>query len=133
MKYLRKKPQNYLTMTPIRNIHEFNDIEGKITLLIPKFKREWLRKWLIPKHKSSHFRIHLDQTGSHIWRMINGQRTVEEICLEMHNILQNEETPATYIEERVTIFMTDLYKKKFILFESQESRDRNQDIMSNRG
>jgi len=120
MTHFNKKPQNYLTIVPIRNTQEFNDIEGKITLQIPKFKHRWLRKVLVPKHKSSHFRVHLDETGSHIWRLINGKRTIEAICLELGNIMQNAEKPMEYTEERVTIFMTDLYKKKFILFESQD-------------
>jgi hypothetical protein len=113
----KKKPQNYLTMIPVRNVQVFDDIEGKITLLIPKFKPVWLRKWLIPKHKSPHFRIHLDETGSHVWRLINGKQTIEKICLEMSQVLQREERPVDQIEVRITTFMTDLYKKKFIFFE----------------
>jgi len=112
----KKKPQNYLTMIPVRNVQVFDDIEGKITLLIPKFKSVWLRKWLIPKHKSPHFRIHLDETGSHVWRLINGKQTVEKICLEMSQVLQREGNPTELTDERVTTFLTDLYKKKFIVF-----------------
>ncbi len=103
-------------MIPVHNVQEFNEAEGKITLLIPKFKHERLRKWLIPKHKSSFFRIHLDETGSHIWRLINGKRTVEEICFEMSGIHQREEKAIEHIEERITQFLTSLYKKQFIIF-----------------
>jgi hypothetical protein len=115
----KKKLQNYLTMIPVHNVQEFNETEGKITLVIPKFKHSWIRKTLVPKRKSTHFRIHLDESGSHIWRLVNGQRTVEQICSELNQILISEGKTTETIEERVTIFMTDLYKKKFIVFEQE--------------
>ncbi len=114
----KQDPQNYLSMVPSHNVKEFTDAEGKITLFIPKFKKEWMRKWLIPKGRSPHFRIHLDTVGSHVWRLINGRQTVEKICLKMNDILQSEGKPIDHTEERVTTFMTDLYKKKYIVFEN---------------
>ena len=113
---IQRKPQNYLSMVPVHNVQEFKETEGKITMLIPKFKHDWLRKWLIPKHKSPFFRIHLDETGSHIWQLINGKRTVEEICFEMRGIYQHEEKAIEHLEERITQFLTGLYKKRFIIF-----------------
>ena len=114
----KQNAQNYLSMVPAHNVKEFTEAEGKITLLIPKFKREWMRKFFIPKHKSLHFSIHLDAIGSQVWRMINGEQTVEEICLKVKDMLQSEGKPIDHAEERVTIFMTDLYKRKYIVFEA---------------
>jgi hypothetical protein len=105
-------------MIPKHNVQEFTDTDGKITLLIPKFKKEWMRKYLIPKRKSPHFRIHLDELGSKVWRIINGYLTVEDICLKIKDITQGEGKPLELIEERVTIFLSDLYHRKYIVFEN---------------
>ena len=113
----KEMPKNYLTMVPSHHVKEFTDIDGKVTLLIPKFKKEWMRKCLIPKHKTPHFRIHFDAIGSHVWRLINGRQTVEDICLKVNAKLQSEGNSIDHIEERVTLFMTDLYKRKYIVFE----------------
>jgi hypothetical protein len=101
-------------MIPVRNIREFNDVDGKITLLIPKFKHGWLRRWLIPRNKSPFFRIHLDETGSHIWQLIDGLSSVEEICLDISKLHRDEGKSVDQIEERVTQFLTSLYKKQYI-------------------
>jgi len=111
----KEKSKNYLTMVPSRIVKEFADEDGKVTLLIPKFKKKWIGKVLIPKRKSHHFRIHLDELGSHVWRTINGKLTVEEIILKINN-LTLEDKPLEHIEERITMFLTDLYKRKYIVF-----------------
>src|SRR6266568_5703104 len=77
MFFKKKQPENYLTFIPVRKIKEFSETEGKITLLIPKFKNEGLRKWLVPNHKSAHIKIHLDENGSNVWRLIDDRVTVE--------------------------------------------------------
>ena len=110
-----------MSMIPSHNVKEFTEAEGKITLCIPKFKKEWMKKYLIPKHKSPHIRIYLDNVGSHVWRLINGQQTVEEICLKVSDILQSEGKSIDHAEERITLFMTDLYKRKYIVFEESNN------------
>jgi Coenzyme PQQ synthesis protein D (PqqD) len=109
-------PKNYLALVPIRKIEEFNETDGKITLLLPKFRNKNLEHWLIPRKKSVHFKIHLDELGSQVWWLIDGNRTVASICSLLNDFLLNQNKPNTQLDERVTRFLTDLYKNDFICF-----------------
>jgi hypothetical protein len=110
------KQTNYMDMVPVRNVLEFSDKDGKITLLIPKFKSEWIRKWLIPEKRSKHFRIHLDEMGSKVWRLIDGQKNTEVICDQLGHADPADSNPENQIELRVTKFLSQLYKNRFIIF-----------------
>jgi hypothetical protein len=114
---LKNKPQpNYLDMVPVRNVQEFTEEEEKITLLIPKFKSAWLRKWLIPARRSKYFRIHLDTMGSNVWRLIDGHRNTAEICNLLKNNVNQDADTENQLELRVTNFLSQLYKNRFIVF-----------------
>lgn len=109
---MSKEAQNYLDLIPVRTVEEFSKEEEKITLLIPKFKSEWARKWLIPSRRSPYFKVHLDAMGSKVWELIDGKRNTGEICAIM-----GAETPDDeQLPLRITKFMTNLYKSRFIKF-----------------
>jgi hypothetical protein len=106
------KQQNYLDMIPVRNVTGMVRDGVCITLLLPKFKSALLRKWLIPARRSPHFRIRLDENGSAVWDLINGERNAGEIC----DILRSRGNAEDGLEERVTGFLSQLYRNRFILF-----------------
>jgi hypothetical protein len=113
MKLFKKKsPLNYLDMIPVRNISEFVKEDTKITLLIPKFKREWMRRFFIPHGKSKHIRLHLDENGTKVWELIDGINSVRVICDQ----LGKTETPDESIDLKVTKYLSQLYKSRFIIF-----------------
>jgi hypothetical protein len=104
---------NYLEMTPIRvHDHTFSD-DGRVTLIVPKFKRAFLRKWLIPPRRSQDFHIHLDELGSATWLEIDGHSTVKEICDRLMAKYGEKIEP---VERRVTKFLTLLYDQRYITF-----------------
>jgi hypothetical protein len=113
--FKRRKQINYLDMIPVRNVKDFTVEGGKITLLIPKFRNEWMNNWFIPGNRSKQFRIHLDETGSRVWQLIDGVKSVGAIC----DLLKGSDSTGTDqppgIEERVTRFLSKLYKNRFIL------------------
>ena len=116
MRFTKRTVQNYLELIPVRNVKEFTETDGKITLLVPKFKNEKFGRWFIPRRKSTHFRIHLDSMGSSVWNFINGKRTVNEICDLLEEQFNNNQS-IEQLEERVTHFLSELYKSRFITFE----------------
>lgn len=107
---------NYLDMTPVRLINDYSVENGQVVLRIPKFKKAWMRKWLIPDSKSSHFRIHLDANGSRIWQLINGNRNTNDICEQMSAIMNNENYRSEDLDTRITKYLSELYKNRFITF-----------------
>ena len=114
MFFKKRPPENYLSLTPIRVIKEFSENENKITLHVPKFKNERLRKFMIPGNKSPFFRIHLDEMGSNVWRILDDVSTVQTICDILKTKLESENNSIDQVEERVTRYLTDLYKNRFI-------------------
>jgi hypothetical protein len=110
-----KEPANYFDLVPVRKVTEFTDEDGKITLMVPKFKSKWLRTYLVPKKKSAYFRIHLDETGSKVWRLIDGIKNTGEICSILGDAAGENQPHPDDMELRVTRFLTELYKSRFIL------------------
>jgi hypothetical protein len=106
-----KKGVNYLDLTPFQ-IAAFDEEEGLVRILIPKFKMAFFQK-LIPKNKSPYIKLKLDEIGSATWHAINGQKKVGIIVEELSLHFGEKIHPA---EERVTKFMTQLYQYKFIGF-----------------
>lgn len=115
----RRQARNFLDMIPLRNVSEFTREGDRITLHIPKFKSRWMIKWFIPRRRSTHFRIHLDETGSKIWDLIDGNNDTREICRRMAEIV-NSEPARTNLELRITEFLRQLYKNRFIIFKQLE-------------
>jgi len=102
-------------MIPVRNVSEFTREGDRITLHVPKFKNPQMLKWLIPSRRSTHFRIHLDGTGSKVWDLIDGKRNTREICSRMEEMMPAESANENF-ELRITEFLRQLYKNRFILF-----------------
>ena len=110
--FKKKKPQyNLLELTPER-AKEFEEKEGIVTILIPKFKTEFFRK-LIPKSKPKDIRINLDELGSAVWKSIDGKKKVSDIVTELSNMYGEKIHPAA---ERIAKFLEEIYKHKFINF-----------------
>ena len=107
---------NYLSQIPLKKELDYTEADGKITLMLPRFKNEKFIQWFIPKRKPSHVKFHLDETGSEVWRSIDGTKPVEFICQEVKNHLENMGKPVNQIEERVTSFLTILSRNGFICF-----------------
>jgi hypothetical protein len=112
---LRKPPVNFLDMIPVRNVKEYSQEGEKITLFIPKFKSDWMRKWLIPSNRAKFFSIHLDEMGSRVWNLIDGETNTGDLCSKLRQLLQDEDTESQ-VELRVTEFLRQLFKNRFIVF-----------------
>lgn len=83
--------------------------EGAV-LSFPRFKRAWMRRFLLPKGMSPDIHVTLEEHGTAVWRMIDGRRTVQEIVDALAGHFQNEEGyPA-----RVTAYVMQLRKDGFV-------------------
>lgn len=103
-------------MIPVRNVQENIQEDSTVTLVVPKFKSKWMQKWLIPEKRSKHIRVHLDETGSKVWHLIDGVRNTCEIC----DLLAADSTEQTHSGNRtdiqVTEFLRQLFRNRFITF-----------------
>lgn len=102
---------NLLELTPVR-INEHEEVDGLINILIPKFKREFMKK-IIPKNKPKDIRVKLDELGSATWLAMDGNKTVFQIVEELRENFGEKIEPAV---ERVTKFINGLYGNNLLYF-----------------
>ena len=110
------KKANYLDLTPLRQMeHELRE-DGKVDLLMPRFKHPVWKRALQPHWKQEFIRIHLDEIGSAIWLQADGIINVHEICNRMQASHPEKLHPPAETERRVTQFLSLLYQQRYITF-----------------
>jgi hypothetical protein len=90
--------------------------DGKVDILMPRFKHPLLKRALQPKWKQEFIRIHLDEMGSAIWLQIDGIINVNEICIRIQAAYPEKLNPPEETEKRVTQFLSLLYQQRYITF-----------------
>lgn len=107
------KNANFLDLNPLaRHRHEIQD-DGMVKVLIPKFSGFPLGTFLQPRLKHPWMTISLDEHGTATWLLCNGNNQVRNICQSLRERFGKGIEPA---EERVTTFLSQLYKQKLITF-----------------
>lgn len=107
------KNSNTLDLTPFKLFSEEVDKELLVTVIVPKFKNELAKKFIVPKLKSADFRINLEKFGSAVWINIDGNNNIQEIINVVTEKFGNNLDQA---EERITKFIFQLYEQKLISF-----------------
>lgn len=108
-----KEKINLLDVIPCKAGHVLTENEGELSVIaFPRFKRAWMRKFLLPKGMSPYIRVRLEEHGTAVWNLIDGKRTVREIIQLLSEHFGNEEN----YDSRVTIFITQLRKDGFIRY-----------------
>jgi len=110
------KQLNFLDVTPVRICDQRVEEDGKITLVVPKFKNPKFNEWFLGR-RPKNFEIHLDKAGSQTWEFIDGKRNVSEIC----ELLEKDHVEESV--ERVTKFMTLLYEQRYITFKELQEKN----------
>ncbi|MGA3012946.1 MAG: PqqD family protein [Bacteroidales bacterium] len=110
------KKVNYLDLTPLRQM-EFDVLsDGKVDILMPRFRHPVLKRMLQPNWKQEVIRIHLDEIGSAIWLLIDGSGNVNELCSRLQAAYSEKLQPPDETEKRITQFLSLLYQQKYISF-----------------
>lgn len=108
----KNKTQNYLDNIPVKNqkIEWETDADGKVTLLIENngFFNKMAQR-LFGKPKTS--QIHLDENGSFVWLLIDGEKNIEEIGKK---VSENFGEKAEPLYERLSQFFKILESYNFI-------------------
>ncbi len=110
---MSKKNVNYLEFVPLRQIERYKtDENGVITLEIENkgvFNR--VAQKLFKKPKVSY--IHLDEMGSFVWPLIDGNRNITDIGVFVKNHFGEKAEP---LYERLAQYFRVLESYKFIKF-----------------
>lgn len=107
-----KEKINLLDVVPFRSEHVITEKEsdGTIVIAFPRFKYEWMRRFLLPKGMSPDIHVRLEEHGSAVWEQIDGKSTVREITEKLAVHFNNEEN----YESRVLAYFSRLQKDGFI-------------------
>ena len=83
---------NLLDTVPVQCGHITTEWEGEYAILsFPRFKYDWMRRFLLPKSMSADIHVKLEEHGTAVWRLIDGNRTVQEIISLLTDHFQNED------------------------------------------
>ncbi len=107
---------NLLDLIPVKKIEWKEREEGLVELLKPKFKRPFLKKYLLPYVKRPYYRIKLDAVGSFIWGLCNGKLSVKEIAKSLKAEFGDKVEP---LYDRLALFLQSLEKNRFIEFKEK--------------
>lgn len=100
-----------LDAVPVRCGHITTEREGEhVVLAYPRFKYEWMRRFLLPKGMSPDIHVKLEEHGTAVWNLIDGHRTVREIISLLAAHFEGEDNYAS----RVTTYVMQLGKDGFI-------------------
>ena len=108
-------PQRWHNVVATRNVEWEDGPEGGAVLLVPRFRKGPLAKWLQPKLKRPHIKVKLDEIGSFAWHMMDGRTPFYKLVEAMKEHFGERVEPA---DERLRKFMTILYKEKFVKLEA---------------
>lgn len=106
------KDDNFLDLIPIRTdkMKWHENEEGLIYIVIPR-KQALDRLVRLFKKTPDQMRVDLDKIGSGAWKLMDGDRSIGEICTLMLEAFGDEVNP---VYERVGTYINILRNNKFI-------------------
>jgi hypothetical protein len=103
-------------MIPLRQMEFETREDGKVDILMPRFRHPIWKRALQPHWKQEFIRIHLDEMGSAIWLQVDGIINVNELCCRVQATYPEKLYPPEETEKRVTQFLSLLYQQRYITF-----------------
>lgn len=91
--------------------------DGCVVLILPRFRKVWMQRWLLPKALSPEVRIRLEEHGTAVWKLIDGRHTVAEIIA----LLQPHFEPDENYASRVAAYVVQLQRDGFIRLMARSS------------
>jgi hypothetical protein len=100
-------------LVPARLCDGRDEADGRVTVLVPRFTGRLTRRWVAPLFRRPHVRVHLDETGSYVWRQCDGSATVADIAARVRAHLGADAADA---QRRVEVFLRRLARADAIQF-----------------
>lgn len=97
-------------LIPKKSIGWEDGSDGGAVLLVPRFRKGPLARWLQPRLKRPYIRVRLDEFGSFVWRLIDGKNSFNQISKSMSGEFGDKIAPA---DERLQKFLTLLQRNNF--------------------
>jgi hypothetical protein len=110
---LAKRPRevNLLALRPVRNVQWEKSPEGRVVLIVPKFRNRLLVRVLVPLLKRPTMKLTLDEIGSDVWSLCDGETDVGTIAKRLAE-KHGEQTDPGY--ERLARFFKALERERLV-------------------
>ncbi len=108
-KYTREE---FLQLKPVRKEFIWFEEEGKVRIVVPKFKSKIGKRFCRMLGRDPEFTVNLDEKGSLVWKMCDGKHTVEEILKEMEQAFPDEKD----IDVRLFLFLSNMKKLGYVTY-----------------
>ena len=106
----------------IRNLEWQEKGTGLVTVLRPCLGKSRISKRIATIFQFDDYRIRLDQVGSAVWKLCNGQTRVEAIKNELVASFPEEDKET--LEERLTAFLHQMNRSRMVTILSPEETVR---------
>ena len=107
---------DYMNLIPERSFAWDEDTAtGRVIVLVPRFTDPIGSRLIQPRLGASrrHLRVPLEVRGSHLWRLIDGQRTVGELVAAFVAAFPEDSSDP---HRRLSLYFQAMYEKKFIRY-----------------
>jgi len=105
--------KNLFDFIPTVSEHITTEKEGELSVItFPRFRSKFMQKFFIPKNKPATIRVRLDEHGTAVWDLIDGNRTIKSIT----EMLAEHFNYETNYEYRIALFFSQLYKQGFVKY-----------------
>jgi hypothetical protein len=108
---------NLLDLVPRRIVEHEIDEARIVTVLMPRFRNRFMQRWLVPRYRSQHIKIKLDEIGSEVWLLCDGTRNVGGIAALMREKFTERIEPCN---DRLAVFFRQLEQARFISYTNLE-------------
>ena len=78
------RPANLYDLVPRRGVRWERGPEGRVTLLVPKFRNRLAVRWVVPLLAHPDVAVRLDEEGTLVWDRCDGGTTVLGIAEQLH-------------------------------------------------
>lgn len=102
----------YFSRRPRRN-RDWEDENGRIVVLIPKFGNHFFGKWMMAKMNRPFYRLKLDEIGSFVWQRCDGATDIKQIGEQLAAHFGDKVEP---VHERLGLFLRSLERSKSITY-----------------
>ncbi len=105
------QPVNLLELRPARSARWERGPDGRVTLLVPKFRNRLAVRWLVPLLARPDVTVRLDDEGSFVWDRCDGGTTVLAIAEQLQRTVGGD---ADALVDRVGRFIEKLARAQFV-------------------
>lgn len=90
--------------------------EDRVTLLVPRYGRNAIARWLERQLRARPIKVHLDDVGTYVWRHCDGETRVDQIADGLREEFGERIEPA---EDRLVRFLEHLLRGRFVAVKTE--------------